>query len=83
MQVEAAPTQQETAPEAEKEAAPATVDLAGEVAKLEGLVKSSNLTNIVEGQTADLKLVTLEECEVTIQWSAATGWKTVSTKPAG
>ena len=83
MQAEAAPIQQETAPEADKEAAPTTVDLAGEVAKLEGLVKSSNLSNIVEGQSADLKLVTLEECEVTIQWSAAAGWKIISTKPAG
>ena len=83
MQAEAAPILQETAPEADKEAAPATVDLAGEVAKLEGLIKSSNLSNIVEGQSADLKLVTLEECEFTVQWNAAAGWKIVSTKPAG
>ena len=72
--------QQENAPEAVNEAAPTTVDFAGEVAKLDGLVKSSDLSDVVEGKSANLKLVTLEENEYSIQWSAEAGLKIVSTK---
>ena len=75
-----APVQQEAAPEAVNEKAPTTVDFVAEVAKLDGLVKSSDLSNVVEGKSANLKLVTLEENEYSIQWSAEAGLKIVSTK---
>lgn len=57
-----------------------SVDFEGEIAKLEGLIKEAAISDVVDGHSANLRLVTLEECEYKIKWDAKEGLKILTTK---